>query len=63
MSNMSETAQLFWGSILGAGAFVICRKAGIDPFNKETALKAWGCVTVFAVAVVVLSNITSSALI
>ena len=33
MDTLSVTAQLILGSILGAGAFVICRKAGLDPFG------------------------------
>lgn len=59
MANMSEPSQLVLGSILGAGALVICRKAGLDPLNKETAVKAWAVFVGFAVTFVFASNVIS----
>jgi hypothetical protein len=60
MDTLSVTAQLILGSILGAGAFVICRKAGLDPFRRETAFQAWATITGFAVAFVVLANLVAA---
>ena len=57
MENLSETSQLIIGSLLGLGVFIICRKAGLDPFERETAPKAWATAATFAVVFVFLSNL------
>jgi hypothetical protein len=57
METLPETSQLIIGIILGAGVFMFCRKAGLDPFERKTAPKAWAIATVFAVLFVVLSNL------
>lgn len=57
METLPETAQLIIGSIIGAGVFVFCRKAGLDPFEWKTAPKAWATATIFAVLFVVLSSL------
>jgi multisubunit Na+/H+ antiporter MnhE subunit len=58
-NNLSEPGQLILGSIMGAGALVICRKAGLDPLSKETAVKAWAVFVGFAIVFVLASNVIS----
>lgn len=57
METLPETSQLIIGLILGTGVFVFCRKAGLDPFERKTAPKAWVTATIFAVLFVVLSTL------
>lgn len=52
--NLFEIGHLLLASIFGAGALIICRRAGLDPLNKETAFKAWGIFVGFAVVYAVL---------
>lgn len=57
METLPETSQLIIGIILAAGVFVICRKAGLDPFEWKTAPKAWAMATIFTSLFVFLSNL------
>jgi hypothetical protein len=56
-SQNSELFELLLGSSLGAGVLVICKKAGLDPLNKQTALKAWSVLAGFAVVLVLGSHL------
>lgn len=57
MTNQnSELIELLLGSTLGAGVLFICKKAGLDPLSRKTALKAWAVLVGFAVALVVGSH-------
>lgn len=60
--QFSEPSQMVLGSILGCGALVICRKAGLDPLCKDTAVKAWAVFVGFATTFVLASNVISGAI-
>lgn len=58
----NDLIELLLGSTLGAGVLFICKKAGLDPLDKQTAVKAWSILAGFATALVVGSHLISGSI-